>query len=435
MLIKFSIENWMSFKEKSEFSMLATREKQHSTRISEIKKYETKILPIASIYGANASGKSSFVEALFFIRKFLLEGTPTPDASIATERFCLDDKTIKLPSSFEIDLLVNEDIYSFSFSVTNKKVTAEKLIKVNKTTEETLYTRTNNKISLGKKLNKDERLKLIAQNTRPNQLFLTNSIFNNHEAFKPVYNWFNNNLILISPNSFFWGLEYFIADSNPLFKTMNEQLKKMETGILELAVKDIAFEDLPINNTKKEEIEQKLIDGQTVKLSNQKDRFSVTRIKGKLIAKKIISYHKKNDDSKIEFDIGKESDGTKKLLDIMPAILVASTQKNNQVVVIDELDRSLHSLLTNHLINLFLSKYNNKRRSQLIFTTHDLQLMTQDIFRRDEMWATEKNKDSSTSIFPFSDFKDIRKDKDIRKSYLQGRLGGIADLSRLDEDV
>ena len=113
------------------------------------------------------------------------------------------------------------------------------------------------------------------------------------------------------------------------------------------------------------------------------------------------------------------------MIDLIPAFLALAQKDSNKVFVIDEIDRSLHTLLTRRLLELYLRTCSKKSRKQLLFTTHDVLLMDQNLFRRDEMWITERDAHGASSILSFSEYKDIRSDKDVRKSYLQGRLGGI----------
>lgn len=123
-----------------------------------------------------------------------------------------------------------------------------------------------------------------------------------------------------------------------------------------------------------------------------------------------------------------ESDGSQRIIDLLPAFLELSSESSKKVYVIDEVDRSLHTLLTRHLLESFLSSCSSASRSQLLFTTHDVLLMDQKLLRRDEMWVAERGSLGESHLISFSDFKDVRYDKDIRKSYLQGRLGGIPNI-------
>jgi len=141
----------------------------------------------------------------------------------------------------------------------------------------------------------------------------------------------------------------------------------------------------------------------------------------------------------VPFQYLDESDGTRRLLDILPAFLMLGDERYSSTFVIDELDRSLHPNLTRNLVEMFLACRRESSRTQLVFTTHDAQLMTQEIFRRDELWAAERDQSGASKLIAFSEFKDVRKDRDIRKSYLQGRMGGVPHIrgtnSQCSEEV
>jgi len=178
------------------------------------------------------------------------------------------------------------------------------------------------------------------------------------------------------------------------------------------------------------DLQAELKEGMTVRLIAEpaNDRFLVTRQNGELKAKKLISFHKDIKGQDIKFDMQNESDGTQRSIDLLPAFLDLSTQSSDKVFIIDELDRSLHTLLTRRLLEGYLLACGPKCRSQLLFTTHDVLLMDQDLLRRDEMWVAERDSNGSSTLISFSEYKDVRNDKDIRKSYLQGRLGGVPRL-------
>ena len=125
MIVSFSIENWMSFRDPVSFSMVASRERQHGDRVPKVEKYQTRVLPIAAIYGANASGKTNFFKALDFIQNLVIEGT-APDRLIRVEPYLLDSEYLEKPSRFKLELLIDETIYEFSFAATRKVVVGGK---------------------------------------------------------------------------------------------------------------------------------------------------------------------------------------------------------------------------------------------------------------------------------------------------------------------
>ena len=426
MLLTFSIDNWMSFRNKTSFSMMASKERQHGDRIPKIEKYQTRILPIAAIYGGNASGKTNFFRGLNFAKNFIVQGTQ-PDSLIQVEPFKLDSTGIDSPTSFGFEILVEETIFVYSFSLTRKTVLEERLIQVTSSTEKTLFNRHGSEIEFDKSLQNDRFLGFAFQGTRDNQLFLTNATSQKVENFRPLYNWFKDSLELIGPDSRFEPFEQFLDEKNPLYKKMNDVLQQLDTGIVHLGSEVVPFESIPLPSDVKKRIMTEIKEGTTVRLMTEpiNDRYLVTRQDGDIKAKKLISYHTKDDGSEARFEISEEADGSKRVIELLPAFLDLSLTNTNKVYVIDEVDRSLHTLLTKRLLEIYLANCSADSRGQLLISTHDLLLMDQDLFRRDEMWIAERNDSGVSTINSLSEFKDVRYDKDIRKSYLQGRLGGI----------
>jgi len=426
MIISFSIENWMSFRDKVTFMMTASKERQHSERVPKLPKYQTRNLPIATIYGGNASGKTNFFKALNFAKGLVVKGT-RPESLIPVEPFKLDARAAEKPSRFSFELLINEIIYEFSFSATRKAILEEKLVKIAPASEMILYDRREGKPNFDKSLEHKEFLAFAFQGTRENQLFLTNSVSQKVENFKPVYDWFKDTLELIAPDSRFEPFEQFIDEEHPRYSTMNEMLKQLDTGITHLGGEVIPFENIPMPDLLKNQLQEELKDGMSMRLRTEpiNERFVVTRKNNELIAKKLVTYHPKADGSEAKFEIRYESDGSQRVIDLLPAFLDLSAENSKKVYVIDEVDRSLHTLLTRRLLDAYLSNCAPESRSQLLLTTHDVLLMDQQLLRRDEMWVAERDSSGASKMISFSEYKDVRYDKDIRKSYLQGRLGGI----------
>ena len=426
MIVSFSLENWMSFRNQVTFSMVASRERQHGDRVPKLGKYQTRVLPVAAIYGGNASGKTNFFKALSFAKALVVKGTQ-PDSLIPVEVFRLDAKGAEQPSRFAFELLIDEIIYEFSFAVTRKAILEEKLVVITSTSEKVLYDRREGKPNFDDSLTKDQFLQFAFKGTRDNQLFLTNSVSQKVDNFRPVYDWFKDTLELVAPDSRFEPFEQFLDEGHPLYTTMNEMLPQLDTGIAHLGGEEIPFENIPLPEPLKTKLQEDVKEGMTVRLMTEpiNERFIVTRKGGELIAKKLVTFHPKSDGTEAKFEIRQESDGSQRVIDLLPAFLELSAQTSKKVYVIDEVDRSLHTLLTRRLLDAYLSNCSTETRSQLLLTTHDVLLMDQQLLRRDEMWVAERDASGASNLLSFSEYKDVRYDKDIRKSYLQGRLGGI----------
>jgi len=207
---------------------------------------------------------------------------------------------------------------------------------------------------------------------------------------------------------------------------MSSVLSQLDTGIARLGYDDFELDILNLPKPLQNRLMEDLSEGSTAdfRIEPNGERFLITKKDARLTVRKLVSYHNDAQGSEIRFEINQESDGTRRAIDLLPAFLDL-TGGSDRVYAIDELDRSLHTLLLQSLLHSYLESVDENSRSQLLFTTHDVLLMDQKIFRRDEMWVTERDPTGCGSLIAFSDYKDIRLDKDIRKSYLQGRMGGI----------
>lgn len=431
MLVRFSLENWMSFRDRTMFSMIASRERQHKERISSIGKYRIKLLPIAALYGGNASGKTNFFKALSFAKDFVVTGTH-PDSLISVEPFRLNESSLEKPSSFVFEILIDEVIYEFSFAVTKEAVFEEKLVKIINGSEKILYERSGNNNNLHESFKDKERdyLEFAFKGTRDNQLFLTNAVSQKVKTFEPIYDWFKHSLSLVGPDSAYRPFEQWFKENHPLYEPMRERLLQLDTGIVNFGNEKIHFESSQILESFKGILLKTVEEGQAVSLplGLNGEPIAVTKENGELIANRIVTFHSTDNGAKVKFGLHQESDGTQRVINLLPAFLELTDAKFKKVYIIDEIDRSLHTLLTRSLIEDYLESCSAESRKQLLFTTHDVLLMDQKVFRRDEMWVSERDDTGTSKLFSFSDYADIRYDKDIRKSYLQGRIGGIPRL-------
>ncbi|MBF0475120.1 MAG: AAA family ATPase [Deltaproteobacteria bacterium] len=426
MIIRCSIENWMSFRNRVSFSMIAGRERQHGARVPRINKYKTKILPVAAIYGGNASGKTNFFKALSFVKRLVVEGTQT-DSRIPVDLFRLDPPGASRPARFTFELLIDEKIYEFSFAVTPEAVLEEKLVLISANSEKVLYDRQKGKLYFDLALKERNRLQFVFEGTRDNQLFLTNSVSQKVETFRTIYEWFKKNLILVAPDSKFEEFDWFMNERHPLYSDINNMLSQLDTGIARLGGEEIPLDSLSLPEALKNKIQEELKEGMSIRVRGEpiNARWVIDRKNGELIAKKMVTCHLKSDGTEAKFETWQESAGSQRVIDLLPAFLEISEPGSKKVYFIDELDRSLHTLLTRHLLDTYLASCTAETRAQLLVTTHDVLLMDQKLLRRDEMWVAERDAMGVSNLISFSEYKDIRYDKDIQKSYLQGRMGGI----------
>ena len=435
MLIRFSLENWMCFPDKIELSMLATREHQHGHRLPQLEAYKVRALPVTAFYGANASGKSSFFKAVRFAQRLVVGGTRV-DQKIPVRTFRLDDEKMKQPARFSFEILATDDcLYAFSFAANRTAILEEKLVKISGKTEQMLYERREGQKMVwgsiqGQSTEDKKFLKFVFRGTRPNQLFLKNTIEQNLDVFRPVYDWFGKKLVLVGPDSNFGFFKIPSGDSKLFRESVSKILSQLDTGITHLEEEEIPIPDPParVVDELEDTIRKYKLDDAGVSPEALLSGFGldVIRRDGQLFAKQLVSYHTKmTDGSKVRFEMDEESDGSQRLVDLLPGFVDLRRSAAGKVYLIDEIDRSLHTQLTRKILELYLENCSAETRSQLIFTTHDVQLMDQKLLRRDEMWVTERRSTEGSTLYSFSEYEDVRNDTDLRRRYLQGRLGGV----------
>jgi len=444
MLIRFTVENYLSFNAEVALSMVAGKYRllpHHIIKRS--KRNDVNLLKAAVIYGANASGKSNLVKAIEFGKNIIVEGTKTAQ-KIPVKIFKLDAEKYQEPTKLQYEIKVKEKIYSYGFSLDSSRIHSEWLQILGRGQYTSLFERKTNEnnqvdVNISKNLYSTTKeknfLEFVAQGTRPNQLFLTEAVQRNVSHFKDVYEWFSEKLKIIFPDSSFAGLELFFKQSEVIGIKKSEFLnilKAFDTGISNVLIKQYPINKINLPPEIKEKIEKTLIKENQVaivKNVHMKEKHTISRSKdGELIALKLFIQHKmKNSKEEVTFDLSEESDGTIRMMDFIPAL--TDLQINDDVYIIDEIDRSLHPHITTAILDIFLNR-NKPHNNQLIVTTHESNLLNFDLLRRDEIWFVNKNEYGESEIFSLEEFKP-RYDKDIRKGYLFGRFGAIPSLRKL----
>lgn len=432
MFIRFRVKNFLSFKDEVELSMIAGKTRQHPTQVISggESRYAVDLLRGAVIYGANASGKSNLVKAIAFARDLIVEGTRA-NQPIRTRPFRLDPQTGQGPSTFEFEIRVNQVDYLYGFTVSSTQVESEWLYQLKLTTQEMLFERTttperkteitfgNLKFSTRKEA---DFLEFVGMGTRPNQLFLTECEDKSVAQFQSVLDWFKNTLVIIFPDTRFQLHENQEKDLDQI----GRYLRGLGTGIDGLEIHPATgFDQFP------EEFIHQLED--TLRNApDQKAHVSITSSRGErtllslnesgeLISHVLFFRHSGSDPKEeVLFETHDESDGSIRLLDLLPILYLGETQP--KVFVIDELDRSLHPKICEQLLHLFLDRESD--HTQLLVTTHESNLLSFDLLRRDEIWFTEKDSQGATRLYSLEEFVP-RYDQDIQKGYLFGRFGAV----------
>lgn len=442
MLKKFIVENFSSFQIENTLDLTAGQTEVNPEHI--VKFNKVKILKSAILYGANASGKSNLIKAIDYASKIILTSLDNVDRY--KKYFRLDKESSLKPTKFEFELEIDSKFFTYGFSsiLSNKEIVEEWLYEIGKNTPEKVFERVNNDISLGKSLLKSNKNKfeIYAEDMKnqSNQLFLSEIANKNlsHEdnpeakTINDIYNWFSKKLILLYPNTKFEGKSLLITDkelSNSFIKYLNE----FDTGIKNIESVEENFEtslkDVPKDI--KKHIESKLLDAKDennkVVLESDNELYIISKEKDELKVQKLGLLH--GLDFQDIFDLKDESDGTRRLFDLIPLINKFS---QDFTIIIDEFDRSLHPMLTKQFFELFYNLNIGNSKTQLIITTHESTLLDLNLVRRDEIFFIEKNESGASKLFSLNQFK-VRYDSKIEKAYLLGRYGAIPVFKTFDE--
>lgn len=434
MLIRFAVENYNSFKAQQVFSMAAGKQTRHSSHCLTVD--GKRLLKSSFFFGANASGKSNFVRALDFVRRVTLMGS---GAMRYNDRFFRIDPVCKeKPGVFQIDFIAEQTIFSYGFAINylTHEFCAEWLYRLDSSEKETcIFEREQGKqITTGLGLNKKSELRfnIYCEDLKADELLLhevgNKKIDEDSDLrdFIAAYEWFKN-LIVVYPGSHARNKNDFFLNLASDTDSMINMLRAFDTGIEEITkgkqLAEKAFSFLPdevkkdVLNNLEQNMRSKLQDGARCKIETGDYQFEISIEDGELVAEKIMLDHGNPTEL---FELSDESDGTKRLFDLIP--LYEFGQKG-KIIIVDELDRSFHSKLTEEYIRRFF-EITKEKSCQLICTTHDLNLMDLRILRQDEIWFVEREKDHSSRIYSLSDYKQ-RFDKNILNDYLIGRYGAI----------
>lgn len=440
MLIRVFASNILSFDSEVQFSLIPGKGSVKSNHIVRSEKRDDiPVLKTGILYGANASGKSNMIKVVSLIKSIATKSLNS-NKDIPVKRFKLGDK-IGGYSKIEVEIKVGSNNYAYGVRFNQKRIVEEWLFLINKRTEKRIFERkTTNKGTSIKfenikfKTKEDEQFtQFIARGTAENKSFLKESLDRNLNfitQINEVYEWFDNKLKVFFPRTRFRGLEFHLDNNKDLSQSMSKFLNYFNTGVSELVTTEIDYErdikDLPMEVIN--EIISDLEEDKRTVIGSEDNRVSFTfekDKKGNIKAFKIITKHLNKKGDGIVFEMDEESDGTRRLIDFIP--MLVDLVKNDSVYLIDEIDRSMHPILTKGILEYFVSQFSNLN-SQLIVTTHESNLLDLELFRKDEIWFVEKSKQGSSKFYSLLEFTP-RADNDIKKGYLNGRFGAIPFLT------
>jgi AAA15 family ATPase/GTPase len=422
MLLEFTVGNFLSIKEPVTLSLEAAAISEFPENVFE--KGRHSLLKSVVIYGANASGKTNLLRAISEMRNIVKSSAKMASTdTFNLTPFLLDTQTETQPCFFEILFLVDDMRYRYGIELTSTKVHTEWLYQSKANVEKPLFIRDGDAIEVSNKFTEGKNLE---EKTRENALFLSVCDQFNGEIAKKIMQWFSNgNTISGLLHDSYRGITFKMLDDEDCQPAILAFLEKLDLGFGKVHVREEDFspEKLPEN----------------LPLATR------LRLSSDLKGKKMFQFKTTHDQfnpagdkvGEIEFDLDdQESSGTNKIFDLLGPVF--DTLLTGKVLVVDELDAKLHPLLTKALVALFNSEENNPLNAQLVFATHDTNLLTYGNFRRDQIYFTEKDKKGATTLYSLLEYKEeggtVRKDRSFEKDYVQGRYGAIpylGDLSKL----
>ena len=400
MLSQFTVKNYKSIRDELTFDMQAVAISEHPAHLIKDTDGE-EYLPVTAIYGPNGGGKSNVLEAFQVlvakVTRPLYVATSSSEQEIALRRipvvpFAFSDDARNAPTEFEVFFRTETSEYRYVLHVQAEQVIFEQLDRVKKDTarKSALFERNNGTITLKGVLS---TLKVGdgVSNSIPLLSYL-GITYNENNVIKEVMDWFVDKVSFLNYGNPFQEARIFIDQSEDSKKLVLKMIKEM---------------DLDIDDFRIEEEENNRIEIYTRHIVDGKD---------------------------VEFKLKEESSGTRKIFGLLP--FVANSIVNGRTLIIDELDAKIHPILLKYIIELFSDKEKNRRGAQLIFTSHDLSTMNNEVFRRDEIWFVAKGRSQNSKLYSLVEFKNdkgesVRKDAKYDKQYLEGKYGADPYLQKI----
>lgn len=410
MLLEFRVENYRSIRDPHVLSLVASADKRLADTHLAMTGLKTpgRVVRTAAVYGPNASGKSNLLQALGFMRALVAESATVIQLgqTFNVQPFRLDTKLSTQPTEFEVTFVEARVRYQYGFSLTPERIVDEWLLVYRAPKPQQWFSRRLNARTGKTTYEFSSHLtgprKLWQESTRPNALFLSTAVQLNSELLRPVFTWIVDKIL------------HFAAGQSPMPDVTNEWLKDAsgKRSVREfLSSADISISDIlavPRKGVR-----------QQITFSPTGGPAKVSREEQEMFMPQFV-HETKHGSAK--FELHEESLGTQRLYLLAGPVL--DVLRNGRVLVVDELDSSLHTLLVRHLIGMFHSDKLNPHGAQLVFSTHDTSLLDQTLFRRDQIWFTEKDRSQATRLYPLSDFSPRNKEA-LERGYLAGRYGAV----------
>lgn len=435
MLLRFYVSNFLSFLNEVEFNMFPGAFKTHKEQVYGHSKVP--LVKAAAIYGANGSGKSNFIKAVHFLHDVVVLGD-LKKSEVKWQPFRLVKNEQEQPSTFGMEFRIGKKHFEYAISVRDGSILEESLYETNpaKETAEYVFERQSadgkNTIKVHPKWIKTEkerlRFEIYGEDLLPNQSLIFR-LKSKLDYATQVVEWFEKYVWILYPQSKYF-LTLRLCFDKKYKDFLNKLLPQLSTGMHTIDIESTPFDSFfgqDDEQKSKEILEQLKSDKPFYQFLKNGKEYVARKENKEFVVNHIKTYNPGEMGELVEFEPEEQSDGTRRMLDLIPAI--HKMINDESVFFVDEIDRSLHPGMTKNLIAYFMSQ---QSKGQLIFTTHESNLLDLEIFRQDEIWFTEKDKAGSTKMYPLSDYKP-RYDLDIQRGYLAGRFGAIPFLGNLKD--
>ncbi len=432
MLVQFTLKNYKCFKKEIKFSLIASNYDKN-TRTKEntfiIEKFGLRLLKSGVTYGANTSGKTKLIEGVKTMKQIILNSSKEGqiDEAIGVTPFLLNTETESAPTTFEVIFIHENELYRYGFEADNKTIHAEWLYHRPKTKETELFYRDYQNFELNKRKFKVNDL-IERDRVRPNALLLSVAANWNEKLAVQVFDWLKRfNIFLGIEDTKYSAMK---IDNETNRSDLVEFIKKADLGIEDIHVKE---------KYKGYQVQDTVYATGNVGLVRETSNLEYEENDARYDTNNLKTYHKKYDKNNlpvgvVEFSMEEdEASGVQKYFALSAPIL--EILRKGEILFADELVNKLHPNLAYQLIALFNSKETNPNNAQLIFTTHNTNFLSSDLFRRDQIWFVEKDRYGAASLYSLGDFKTdkVRKEDNFEKNYLKGKYGAIPYLGGFKE--
>ncbi|HEY6422550.1 MAG TPA: ATP-binding protein [Pseudonocardiaceae bacterium] len=430
MLRSFRLANHRSFRDEHELLLMPSYDNDRD------------VVPVAAVFGANASGKSNLLDGLRLVSDLVRGwGTREPRSGIPRSPFRLEPKSLLEPSSFQVELVLDGVRYAYGFAVDDERVVSEWLHAYPVGRRRVLFEREHSSIAFGSTVTQRARAEVIEDLLTEDALFLAVAGWLRLHEFQPVVEWFQQSLVFVR-SSHAWArrgerLARLVERSDADRTTLLELARAADVGISDIIVEYVddsrAAAQAALLTREISELEALETQAGSAMPREHAEQLQRARSRADILRKqsrraKLLVIHRS-----VGLELADESDGTRLWLELLPEVITSLDR--GRTLVVDEIDTSLHPLLVRKLVGLFRDSVTNASCAQLLFTTHDAFLLApvagEPGVERDQVWFVEKHPDGASELYPLTDFKP-RQEHNLARRYLGGAYGGIPILDGFD---